>query len=207
MAQDKDGNSQKRYFKITGYKKCEKNLNMAELQVETVVQSLSRVQLFVTPWPAARQASLSFTISLSLLKLTSLSRWCHQTISSSVIPFSCFPLSLPASGSFLMSRLFTSGVQSIGTSASATVLPVNSQGWFPLGWTGLISLDWESKGLSRVFSNTTIRNPPFFCAQPSLWSNSRGTYVGKVMSLPFPTLSRFITAFLPRRKHLLISWL
>ena len=72
MAQDKDGNSQKRYFKIIGYKKCEKNLNMAELQVETVVQSLSRVQLFVTPWPAARQASLSFTISQSLPKFMSI---------------------------------------------------------------------------------------------------------------------------------------
>ena len=75
MAQEKDGNSERRYFKITGYKKCGKNLNMTELQVETVVvQSLGRVQLFVTPWPAACQASLSFSISLNLLKLTSLSQ-------------------------------------------------------------------------------------------------------------------------------------
>ena len=78
------------------------------------------------------------------------SRWCHPTISSSVIPFSSCPQSFPASGSFQMSLLFTSGGQSIGISASASVLPMNIQDWFPLGWTGWISL--QSKGLSRVFS-------------------------------------------------------
>ena len=84
-----------------------------------------------------------------------LSQWYHPTISSSVIPFSSYPQSLPASGSFPMSQLFTSGGQSIGVSASASVLPINSWDWSPLGWTGWISL--QSKGLSRVFSNTTVQ--------------------------------------------------
>ena len=96
-----------------------------------------------------------------------LSWWCHPIISSSV-PFSSCPKSFPASGSFLMSQLLTSGGQSIG--ASASVLPMNIQDWFPLGWTGWISL--QSKGLSRVFSNTTVQKHQFFGAQPSLWSNS-----------------------------------
>ena len=82
-----------------------------------------------------------------------LCRWCHPTISSSVVPFSSCPQSLPASGSFHMSQLFASGGQSIGVSASTSVLPMNTQDWSPLGWTGWISL--QSKGLSRVFSNTT----------------------------------------------------
>ena len=84
-----------------------------------------------------------------------LSRWCHPTISSSVIPFSSCLQSFPASGSFPMSQLFASGGQNIGVSASASVLPMNIQGWFPLGWTGWISL--QSKGLLRVFSNTTVQ--------------------------------------------------
>ena len=83
-----------------------------------------------------------------------LGRWCHPTISSSVIPFSSCPQSFPASGSFQMSQLFESGGQSIGVSASTSVLPMNTQDWFPLGWTGWISL--QSKGLSRVFSNTYL---------------------------------------------------
>ena len=94
-----------------------------------------------------------------------LSRWCHPTISSSVVPFSC-PQSFPASGSFPMSQLFASGVQSIGVSASTSVLPVNTQDCSPLGWTGWISL--QSKGLSRVFPNTTVQKYPFFSAQLSL---------------------------------------
>ena len=97
-----------------------------------------------------------------------LSQWCHPTISSSVVPFSSCPQSFPASGSFPMSRLFTSGSQSIR--ASATVLPMNIQGWLPLGLTGLISL--LSKRLSRVFSSTTVQKHQFFSTQPSLWSNS-----------------------------------
>ena len=94
-----------------------------------------------------------------------LSPWCHPTISSFVIPFSC-PQSLPASGSFQMSQLLTSGGQSIGVSASASVLPTNTQDWSPLGWTGWISL--QSRGLSRVFSNTTVQKHQFFDAQLSL---------------------------------------
>ena len=99
-----------------------------------------------------------------------LSRWCHPTISSSVVPFSSHLQSFPASGSFLMSQLFTTGGQSIGAAASASVLPMNIQDWLPLGWTYLITL--QSKGFSRVFSNTTVQKHQFFSAQPSLWSNS-----------------------------------
>ena len=98
-----------------------------------------------------------------------LNRRCHPTILSSVVPFSSFLQSFPSSGSFPMSQFFTSGGQSIGVSASASVLPMNIQDWSPLGWTGLISL--QSKGLSRVFSNTTVQKHQFFSAQLSLWSN------------------------------------
>ena len=94
------------------------------------------------------------------------SRWCHPTISSSVVPFSSRLQSFPVSGSFPMSQLFTSGGQSIGVSASASVLPMNTQDWSPLGWTGWIAL--QCKGLSRVFSNTTVQKHQFFCAQLSL---------------------------------------
>ena len=98
------------------------------------------------------------------------SRWCHPIISSFVVPFSFCLQSFPASGSFPMSQLFSSGGQSIRVSASASVLPMNIQDWFPLGWTGWISL--QSQGLSRVFSNTTVQKHQFFGAQYSLWSNS-----------------------------------
>ena len=98
------------------------------------------------------------------------SRWCHPAISPSVIPFSPCPQSLPASGSFPMSQLFTWGSQSIGVSALASVLPMNTQDWSPSEWTGWISL--QSKGLSRVFSNTTVQKHQFFGAQPSSQSNS-----------------------------------
>ena len=98
------------------------------------------------------------------------SRWCHPTISSSVVYFSSCLQSFPASGSFLRSQFFPSGGQRIGVSASASVLPMNIQDWFPWGWTGWISL--QSKGLSRVFSNTTVQKHQFFSAQLSLWSNS-----------------------------------
>jgi len=148
-----------------------------------------------------------------------LSRWCHPTISSSVIPFSSCPQSLPASGSFQMSQFFASGGQNIGVSASALVLPMNTQDWSSLGWSGLISL--QSEGLSRVFSNTTVQKHQFFGAQLSLWSNfhihtwllvktialTRQTFVDKVMSLLFNMLSRLVITVLPRNKRLLISWL
>ena len=125
------------------------------------VQSVSRVRLFATPWTAARQASLSITNSWSLLKLRPIE---SVMPSNHLIP--CRPLqsgvsshlqSFPAARSFQMSHLFTSGGQSIGASASPSVLPMNIQDWFPLGWTGWISL--QSKGLSRVFSNNCFNWP------------------------------------------------
>ena len=122
------------------------------------VQLLSHVQLFATPWTAAYQAALSITNSWSLLKL----RYIGLVMPSSVIPFSSCLQSFPASGSFQMSQFLTSGGQSIGISASASVLPMNIQDWFLLGWTGWVSL--QSKGLSRVFSNTTVQKHQFFGA-------------------------------------------
>jgi len=117
-----------------------------------------------------------------------------------------------------MSQLFALGSQSIGVSASTSALPMNTQDWFPLGWTDWISL--QSKRLSRVFSNTTVQKHQFFSAQPSSQSNShpymttgktialtRQTFDGKVLSLPFNMLSSLVISFLPRSKHLLISWL
>ena len=129
--------------------------------------SCSVVSDSVTPWTAAHQASLSITNSRSHdPNSCPLSQWCHPTISSSVIPFSSCPQSFPASGSFQMSQLFASGSQSIGVSASPSVLPINTQDWSPLGWTGWISL--QSRGLSRVFPNNTVKKHEFFCAQFSL---------------------------------------
>ena len=145
-----------------------------------------------------------------------LSQWCHPIFSSSVAPFSSCPQSFSASGSFPMSQLFTSGGQRIGASAPASVFPMNIQGWFPLGLTGLISL--QSKGLSRVFSRTTGQKRQFFGTQPSLWSKSyphvttgktvaltTQTFVSKVKFLLFSMLSRFVIVFLPKSKQLLIS--
>ena len=136
-----------------------------------VVWSLSHVQLFATPWTAASQVSLSFTVSWSLLTFMSI-----ESVMPSNHLILCYPLllespclqSFPESGSFPMSQLFTSGGQSIGVSASASVLPMNIQDWFPLGLTGLISL--LSKGLSRDFSNTAVQKHQFFSAQLSLHS-------------------------------------
>ena len=125
-------------------------------------QSLSCVWLFATPLTAARQASLSITNSQRSNSCPS-SQWCHPAISSSVVPFSSCLQSFPASESFLMSQLFTSGGQNTGVSASTSVLPMNTQDWSPLGWTGWIFL--QSKGLSRVSSNTTVQNHQFFNAQ------------------------------------------
>ena len=107
-----------------------------------------------------------------------LSGWCHPTISSSVVPFSSCPQSLPVSGSFPMSHLFASGDRSIGVSASTSVLPMNIQDWFPLGLTGWISL--QSKGPSRVFSNTTVQKNQFFGTQLSSQSNSHIHSVFKI---------------------------
>ena len=147
-----------------------------------------------------------------------LSRWCHPAISPSVVLFSSCPQSLPAPGSFPMSQLFAWDGQSIGVSALTSVLPINTEDWSPLGWTGCISL--KSKGLSRILSRTIVQKHQFFGTQPSSQSNShpymttgktialtRWAFVGKVMSLLFNMLSRLVTTFFPRSKHLLISWL
>ena len=130
----------------------------------------SRVWLFLTPWITAHQASLLFTISWSLFKLMSI-----ELVMLSNHLILCYPFSsclqedaFPASGSFLMSRLVSSGSQSIG--ASASVFPTNIQYWFPLGLTSWISL--QSKGFSRVFSSSTLQKRQFFSAQPSLWFTS-----------------------------------
>ena len=138
---------------------------LREIQFSSV-QSLSCIWLFAAPWTAAHQASLSITKSPSSLRQRPSSRWCHPTISSSVVPFSSCLQSFPASRSFPMSRLFASGGLSIGVLASTSVLPMNIQDWFPLGWTGWLSL--QSQGLSRVFSNTTVQKHQFFSTQLSL---------------------------------------
>ena len=121
-------------------------------------------------WAVAHQAPLSITTPGACSNSCPSSRWCHPTISSSVIPFSSCLQSFTASGSFLMSWPFTSCGQRISASALPSVLPMNIQDWFPLRLTGLISL--QSKGLSRVF-NTMVQNHQFCGAQLSLWSNSR----------------------------------
>ena len=127
------------------------------------VQLLSHIQLFATLWTAAYQASLSIINSQSMLKLMSIESVMPPNLSSSAVPFSSCLQSSPASGSFPMSQLFSPHGQSVGASASASVLPMNIQDWFPLGLTGLISL--LSKGLSRAFSNTTVQNHQLFGTQ------------------------------------------
>ena len=146
--------------------RCRESLNSTSVQFN----SNSHVRLFVTPWIATHQASLSITNSWSILKLN-----VHQVgdaiqPSHPVVPFSSCPQSLPASGSFPTSQLFAWGGQSSRVSALASVLPMNTQDWSPLGWTGWISL--QSKGLSRVFSNTTVQKHQFFGSQFSSQSNS-----------------------------------
>ena len=152
------------------------------------------------------------TISHSLLKLMSIVSKMPSNNFMSVSPFSSCVHTFPSSGSLLMSQLFASGGQSIWVSASTSVLPMKTQVCSPLGWSGWISL--QSKGLSRVFSNTTVQKHQFFYAQFSLQFNywktialTRWIFVCKAMSLCFNMLSTLIIAFLPRSKHLLISWL
>ena len=142
------------------------------------------------------------------------SAWCHPTISSSAIPFSCLQ-SFPASGSFPVSQFFVSGHQSIGALAPESVLLMTIQNWFD--WFDLPAV----QGIPRIFSNTTGQKQQFFGAQLSLWSNFHihtevlekttaltiWVFIGKVMSLLFNMLSKFVIACLPRSKHLLISWL
>ena len=130
--------------------------------------SLSRVQLFAIPWTTACQASCPSPTPRACSNSCPSSQWSHPAISSSMVPFSSHFQSFPAPGSFPVSQFFTSGGQIIG--ASASVLPMNIQDWFPLGLTGLISL--QSKRFSRVFSNTTIQKYQLFSTKLSLWSNS-----------------------------------
>ena len=184
-----------------------------------IVQSLSHVWLFATPWIVAQQDALSITNPQGSLRLTSIKSVMPSSHLILCHPLSSCPQPLPASGSFPMSQLFTWGGRNIGTSALASVLPMNTQNWSPLEWTGWISL--QSKGLSRVFSNTTVQKHQFFSTQLSSQSNShidtwplekttaltRRTFVGKVMSLLLNMLSRLVITFLPRSKRLLISWL
>ena len=167
-----------------------------------------------TLWTVARQASLSITNSQSLFKIMSI-----ESVMPSNHLILCHPLHLlpfPASGSFQKSQFPVSGGQSIG--ASASILPMNIQKWFPLGWTGWISL--LSKRLSRVFSNTTIQKNQFFCSaffmgqlsRPFMTSGKTITlgiwmFVGKEISLLFNMLSRLVIAFLSRSRRFLISWL
>ena len=131
-----------------------------------VVQLLSWNRLFAVPWPTACQVSLSFIISQSLLKFVSIESMMPSNHLILCYPFLLLPSIFPASGSFPLSQFFASGGQSIGVSASASVLPMNIQDWFPLGWISL-----QSKGLSRVFSDITVQQHQFFGAQLSLRSN------------------------------------
>ena len=173
---------------------CSLLLVLIHLHVVVAVQSLTHVQFFVTPWTAAHQASLSFTISQTLLKLMSI---------ESVMP----------SNHLIFCLLFASGGQSIGVSASASVLPMNIQDWFPLGLTGWISL--QSKGTLKSLPQhhsskaSILWCSAFFMVQfshPYMTTGkttvlTRRTFVGKVMSLLFNTLSRFVIVFLPRNKR------
>ena len=136
------------------------------LQSSSVQFSCSVVSDSATPWTAARQASLSITNSRSLLRFLSIELMMPSNHFISVVPFSSCLQSFPALGASQMSQLFASGCQSIGASASASVLAMNIQDWFPLGWTSLTSL--QSKGRSRVFTNTTVQKYQFFSVQLSL---------------------------------------
>ena len=133
-------------------------------------QLLSHVQLFATPWTTALQASLSFTNSRSLLKLMSIELVMPSNHLILCHPLLLLPSIFPSIWVFSNQLTFASGGQSIGASALALVLPVNIQDWFPFGLTGLVSL--QSKGLSRIFSSTTVWKHQFLSTQPSLWSNS-----------------------------------
>ena len=140
-----------------------------EWQISSV-QSLSRVWLFATPWTAACQASLSFTITQRLFKLMSIESMMPSNHLILYCPLLLPPSIFPSIRVFSNDSVFCIRWPSIGVSASTSVLPKNIQGWSPLGWTGWITL--QSKGLSRVFSNTTVQKHQFFGVQPSLWSNS-----------------------------------
>ena len=181
---------------------------MLNIVIISSVQSLSRVRLFAIPWTVAHQPPCPSPTRAVYSNSCPLSQWCHPAISSSVVRFFSCLQSLPASGSLQMSQLFISDGQSIGVSASTSGPPMNTQDRSPLEWTGWISL--QSKGLSRVFSNTTVQKHQLFGAHMTTGKTialTRWTFVDKVMSLLFNMLSRLVITFLPRRKYLLISWL
>ena len=188
------------------------------LSWNAVVRLLSCVQLFATPWTTCSTSGFAVHHQLPELAQTHVhSWWCHPTISSSVVLFSSCPPSFPASGSFPKSGLFTSGGQSIGASASASDLPISIQVWFPVVLTGLISfsIDWFDllavqgalKNLFQYHSMNSSALSLFYCSGLTsvhdYWKNHSfdyiWTFVGKVMSLLFNTLSRFVIAFLPGR--------
>ena len=183
------------------------------------VQSPSHVWLFATPWTVAHQASLSLTTPSPKVCPSSCQLHGHPAISSSDALFSFCPQFFSASGTFPMSQPLALGEQNTGVSVLASVLSTNIQDWIPLKWTGLIFL--LPKGLSGVFSSTTIQWHQIFGALPSLQSSSHNrmwplgrpdpwliwTFVDRVLSLFFNTLSRFVIAFLSRSNRLLISWL
>ena len=181
------------------------------------VQLLSYVQLFETPWTAAARPPCPLPAPRVYSNSCPLSQWCHPTILSSVVPFSSHLQSFPVSGSFQMSQFFTSCGQSIGVSASASVLPMNIQDWFPIGWTDWISL--QAKGLSSLLQHncskaSILRCSAFFVVKlshPYVTTGNtilltRWTFVGKVMSLLFNMLSKLVVTFLPRSKCLLIPY-
>ena len=145
-------------------------MELPHSRIITVVQFLSHVRFLATAQTAAPSLPCPSPSLGACSNSCPFSQWCHPIISSSVTPFfSCLQF-FPESGSFPRSQFFALGGQSIGVSASALVLPMNIHGWFPLGLTGLISL--QSKGLSRVFSSITVQKHQFFSTRPSLWSNS-----------------------------------
>ena len=195
-----------------------RSCNYWKFYTYSLVQLLSNVWLFVTPWTEAHTLPCPSPFPKVCSNSCPLSQWCHPTISSSVIPISSCLQSFPASRSFPMIWLLSSGGRCIEVSASASVHSMKIQCWFPLWLPSLILL---SQGLSRVFSITIVRRHQFFSTQLSLWSNSqhpyvttgktialiRWTFVGKVMSVLFNMLSRLVITFLPRSKCLLISWL
>jgi len=177
------------------------------------IQSFNHVQLFATPWTPVYQASSAPPTPRTCSNSCPLSRWCHPTISFSVVPFFSGFQSFPASGSFPMSQFFTSGGQSIGVSASPSVLPMNIQNWFPLGLTGWISLQSKGKTLKSLFQHHNSKESILWCStlfivqlsHPYMTTGkiiafTRWTFVGKVMSLLFNMLSRLVTVFLPRSK-------
>ena len=177
------------------------------------------VGLFATPWTATHQATLSLTISWNLPKFMSIALVMPCSHLIFWHPLLLLPSIFSASGTLPMSQLFPSDDQNTGVSASALIFPMSIQGWFPLQLPGLISL--LSSGLSGVFSSTTVWRHQFFSILPSFPSSPHNrymntgktialtilTFVGRVMSLLFNTLSRFVIAFLPRSKCLLLSWL